>query len=97
VKKTQEEDYRRRPFAFNPQRSFNHDHEHPKKEFGRNAPQKTSFTPKYVNLFMVIIFIVLTLDVMLYIAGLVKEMFKQEKLMWDHMTLNVTSAITMDA
>jgi hypothetical protein len=44
---------------------------------------------------MVIIFIVLTLDIRLQIAGLMKEMFKQEKLMWPHMTLNDTSTINM--
>jgi hypothetical protein len=45
---------------------------------------------------MVIVFIVLTLDIRLHIAGLMKEMFKQEKLMWPYTTLNVTSSITMD-
>jgi hypothetical protein len=29
-------------------------------------------------------------------AGLMEEMFKKEMLMWPHITLNVTNAITMD-
>jgi hypothetical protein len=45
---------------------------------------------------MVIVFIVLTLDIRLHIVGLMEEMFKQEMLMWPHITLNVTNAITMD-
>ena len=46
--------------------------------------------------FMVIVFIVLILDKRLQIAGIIKEMFKQEVHMWPHVTLNVTSVITMD-
>jgi hypothetical protein len=46
--------------------------------------------------FMVIVFIVLTLDIRLQIAGIIKEMFKQEMPMWPHVTLNVTNVITMD-
>jgi hypothetical protein len=46
--------------------------------------------------FMVIVFIVLTLDIRLQIVGIMKEIFKQENIVWPHMTLNVTSAITMD-
>jgi hypothetical protein len=46
--------------------------------------------------FMVIVFIVLTLDIRLHIAGIIKEMFKQEMSMWPHVTLNVTNVITMD-
>jgi hypothetical protein len=34
--------------------------------------------------FMVIVFIVLTLDIRLQIAGIIKEMFKQEMPMWPH-------------
>ena len=41
--------------------------------------------------FMVIVFIVLFLDIRLHIAGIIKEMFKQEVLMWPHITLNVTT------
>jgi hypothetical protein len=46
--------------------------------------------------FMVIVFIVLTLDIRLQIAGIIKEMFKQEVHMWSHVTLSVTNDITMD-
>jgi hypothetical protein len=46
--------------------------------------------------FMAILFVVLTLEIRLQIAGLMKEIFKQENFIWPHMTLNVTSAITMD-
>jgi hypothetical protein len=46
--------------------------------------------------FMVIVFIVLTLDIRLKIAGIIKEMFKQEVPMWLHVTLSVTNVITMD-
>jgi hypothetical protein len=46
--------------------------------------------------FMVIGFIVLTLDIRLQIAGIIKEMFKQEVPMWLHVTLSVTNGITMD-
>ena len=46
--------------------------------------------------FMVIVFIVLTLDIRLQIAGIIKEMFKQEVPMWPHVTLSVTNVITMD-
>jgi hypothetical protein len=51
VQKTQEEDYRRRSSTFKPQRSLNHDHDHPRKEFRRTTPQRISFTPRYVNFF----------------------------------------------
>jgi hypothetical protein len=51
VQKTQEEDYRRRSSTFKPQRSLNHDHDQPRKEFRRTTPQRRSFTPRYVNLF----------------------------------------------
>jgi hypothetical protein len=46
--------------------------------------------------FMVIIFIVLTLDIRLQIVGIIKEMFKQEVPMWMHVTLSVTNFITME-
>jgi hypothetical protein len=46
--------------------------------------------------FMVIVFIILTLDIRLQIAGIIKEMFKQEMPMWAHVTLNVINVITMD-
>ena len=46
--------------------------------------------------FMVIVFIVLTLDIRLQIVGIIKEMFKQEVHMWPHATFNVTNVITMD-
>ena len=42
--------------------------------------------------FMVIVFIVLTLDIRLQIAGIIKEMFKQTV----PITLSVTNVITMD-
>jgi hypothetical protein len=51
VQKNQEEDYRRRPSMFKPQRSFNHDHDQSRKEFRRTTPQRRSFTPRYVNFF----------------------------------------------
>jgi hypothetical protein len=46
--------------------------------------------------FMVIVSIVLTLDIRLKIAWIIKEMFKQEMPMWPNVTLNVTNVITMD-
>jgi hypothetical protein len=46
--------------------------------------------------FMVIVFIVIILDIRLQIAGIIKEMFKQEVAMWPHVTLSVTNVITMD-
>jgi hypothetical protein len=46
--------------------------------------------------FMVIVFIVLTLDIRFHIVGIIKEMFKQEIPIWPHVTLNVTNVITMD-
>jgi hypothetical protein len=46
--------------------------------------------------FMVIVFIVLTLDTRLQIARIIKEMFKQTVPMWSHVTLSVTNVITMD-
>jgi hypothetical protein len=98
VQKTQEEDYRRRSSTFKPQRSLNHDHDQISQ--GRNSEglhhKEDHSLPGMKIYFMVIIFIVLTLDIRLQIAGLMKEMFKQENIMWPHMTLNVTSAITMD-
>jgi hypothetical protein len=45
---------------------------------------------------MVIVFIVLTLDIRLQIAGIINEMFKQTVPMWSHVTLSVTNVITMD-
>jgi hypothetical protein len=46
--------------------------------------------------FMVIVFIVLTLDIRLQIAGIIKEIFNQEVPMCPHVTLSVTNVITMD-
>jgi hypothetical protein len=46
--------------------------------------------------FMVIVFIVLSLDIRLQIAGIIKEMFKQEVPMWSHVTLSVTNVVTRD-
>jgi hypothetical protein len=46
--------------------------------------------------FMVIVFIVITLDIRLHIAGIIKEMFKHTMPMWSHITLSVTNVITMD-
>jgi chromosome segregation ATPase len=51
VQKTQEEDYKRRPSMFKPQRSFNHDHDQSRQEFRRTTPQRRSFTPRYENFF----------------------------------------------
>jgi hypothetical protein len=39
------------PSMFNPQRSFNHDHDQLRKKFRRTTPQRRSFTPRYENLF----------------------------------------------
>jgi hypothetical protein len=36
---------------FNPQRSFNHDHDQSRKKFRRTRPQRRSFTTMYENLF----------------------------------------------
>jgi hypothetical protein len=52
--------------------------------------------PRMKIYFMVISFIVLTLDIRLQIAEIIKEMFKQEVPMWSHVTLSVTNFITMD-
>jgi hypothetical protein len=46
--------------------------------------------------FMNIVFIVLTLDIRLHIARIIKQMFKQEMPMWPNVTLNVTNVITMN-
>jgi hypothetical protein len=46
--------------------------------------------------FMVIVFIVITLDIRLQIAGIIKEMFKKTVPMWLHVTSSVTIVITMD-
>jgi hypothetical protein len=45
---------------------------------------------------MVFALIVLTLDINLYIAGLMEEMFKQEMFMWLNIILNVKNSTTMD-
>jgi hypothetical protein len=45
---------------------------------------------------MVIVFTVLTLDIRLQIAGIIKDIFKQTVHMWSHITLSVTNVITMD-
>jgi len=45
--------------------------------------------------FMVIVLLVLILDIKLYIAGIMEEMFKKEILMWLHITLNITNATIM--
>jgi chromosome segregation ATPase len=95
-KKTIEDTSSRIPSMFKPQKIFNHDHDQSKKKFRRTTPQRRSFTPKYENLFFFIVFIVLTLDIRLQIAGIIKEMFKQTVPMWSHVTLSVTNVITMD-
>jgi hypothetical protein len=46
--------------------------------------------------FMVIIFIVLNLDIRLQIAGLMKEIRRQEMIIWPHKILNATNATTTD-
>jgi hypothetical protein len=86
----------RRPSMFKPQRSFNHDHDQSRKKFKRTIPQRRYSLPGMQISFMVIVFIVLNLDIRLQIAGIIKEMFKQEMPMWPHVTLNVTNVITMD-
>jgi hypothetical protein len=50
-KKTIENTSSRRPFVFNPQRSFNHDHDQSRQKFRRNTLQRISFTPRYANFF----------------------------------------------
>jgi hypothetical protein len=50
-KKTIEDTYSRIPSTFKTQRRFNHHHDQSRKTSRRNMPQKTSFTPKYANLF----------------------------------------------
>jgi hypothetical protein len=75
---------------FKPQRIFNHEHDKSRKRFRGTTPQIRSFTPRYENFFMVIVFIILTLDIRWHIAGIIKEMFKKEMPMWPHVTLNVT-------
>jgi hypothetical protein len=50
-KKTNKDISSRRPSMFNPQRSFNRDHDQSRKKFRRNTPQRRSFTRRYVNLF----------------------------------------------
>jgi hypothetical protein len=60
-------------------------------------PQKKDHSlPGMQISFMVIVFIVLTLDIRLQIGGIIKEMFKEEMSMWCHVTLNATNFITMD-
>jgi hypothetical protein len=39
------------PSMFKPKRSFNHDHDKSRQEFGRTTQQRRSFTPRYANLF----------------------------------------------
>ena len=39
------------PSMFEPQRSFNHNHDQSRKKFRRTTPQRRSFTPRYENLF----------------------------------------------
>jgi hypothetical protein len=66
---------------------------------GKNSEglcHKDHSLPRMQISFMVIVFIVLTLDIRLQIAGIIKEMFKKEMPMWPHVTLNVTNVITMD-
>jgi hypothetical protein len=46
--------------------------------------------------FMVIVFILLTLNIRLHIVGIIKEMSKKEVSMWSHVTSSVTNVITMD-
>jgi hypothetical protein len=58
-------------------------------------PISTWITPRYANLFYGHCFYC-TLDIRLQIAGIIKEMFKQEVPMWSHVTLSVTNVITMD-
>jgi hypothetical protein len=95
-KKTIEDTSSSIPSMLRPQKIFNHDHDQSKKKFRRTMPQRRSFTRRYEFFFMVIVFIVLTLDVRLQIAVIIKEMFKQIVPMWSHVTLSVTNVITMD-
>jgi hypothetical protein len=46
--------------------------------------------------FMLIVFIVLTLDIRLQIAEIIKEMFKKTVPMWSHVTMSVKNVINMD-
>jgi hypothetical protein len=94
-KKNIEDTSSRRPSMFNPQRSFNHDHDQSRKKFRRNTPERRSFTPRYANLFYGHCFYCTNLDIRLQTTGIIK-MFKQEMPMWPHITLNVTNVITMD-
>jgi hypothetical protein len=50
-KKNIEDTSSRRPSMFNPQRSFNHDHDQSRKKFRRTTPQRRSFTPRYAIFF----------------------------------------------
>jgi hypothetical protein len=50
-KKTYKDTYSRGPSMFEPQRSFNHDHDQSRQKFRRTTPQRRSFTPGYANLF----------------------------------------------
>ena len=81
---------------FKPQRSFNHDHDQSRKNLeGLRHKEDHSLLGMQIY-FLVIVFIVLTLDIRFKIAGIIKEMFKQEVPMWSHVTLSVTNVITMD-
>jgi hypothetical protein len=74
------------------QRKFNHDQ--PRQEPRRTTPQRRY--PKYSNLFYGHFFIVLTLAIRLQIPGLMKEISKQEMIMWPQKISNVTNSTNMD-
>jgi hypothetical protein len=68
-KKTIEDTSSRMPSMFKTQRIFNRDHDQSRKKFKRTTPQRRSLLLGMQIYFMVIVFIVLTLDIRLQIAA----------------------------
>jgi hypothetical protein len=95
-KKTIEDTSSRIPSMFKPQKGFNHDMISQRKNSEGLHHKEDHSLPGMKIYFMVIVFIVLTLNIRLQIAGIIKEMFKQTMPMWSHITLSVTNVITMD-
>jgi hypothetical protein len=81
---------------FKTQISFNHDHDQSRKNSEGLRHKEYHSLPGMKIYFMVIIFIVITLDIRLQIAWIIKEMVKQEVPMWSNVTLSVTNVINMD-
>jgi hypothetical protein len=81
---------------FKPQRRFNNDHDQSRKDLEGLRHKEDHSLPGMQIYFMVIVFILLTLDIRFQIAGIIKEMFKREVPMRSHITLSVTNVITMD-